>query len=161
MRPWLVALIVLVAAALVVAFSARPAALGSLVDITAATVRSDKHHVPMLRCGRLSLRASHNHTVIGRAAQYAGAIGSNTSVYLGIAEAAADLDEECPDLERVLDLSVMTLSSGPTILALARSACRAETEEEARRWEEILAALWAAAEFPDAETALAARSATP
>lgn len=161
MRPWLVALIVLVAAALVVAFSARSAALGSLVDITAATVRSDRHHLPMLRCGRLSLRASHNHAVIGRVAEYAGAIGSNTSVYLGIAEAAADLDEECSDLERVLDLSAMTLSHGPTILALARSACRARTPEKADRWEEVLASLWAAAEYPGAETALAARTGTP
>lgn len=158
MNRWILIPIALLIGALLLVGITRPDAARSVAGIARSTVASDKHHLPMLQIGRLAMRASHNHAVIERAAEYAGVMGSNTSIYRGIAEAAADLDQECPDLERVLDLAAMCSSDGGAILALARSACRTATPEDARRWEEVYAQVLSVAQYPDVETALAANA---
>ena len=158
MRPWILIPLVLLAGALLLVGTTRPEAARSVAGIAKSTVTAGKHQLPMLQIGRLAMRASHNHAVIERAAEYAGVMGSNTSIYRGIAEAAADLDADCPDLDRVLDLAVVCGSDGGAILALARSACRTTTPEEVQRWEDVYAQILSVAQYPDVESALAANT---
>ena len=104
------------------------------------------------------IRARHNLDVITRAAEYVGSIGSDTGVFLAIADAAAAADDECPELERVLDLAVRNTRGTAVLIPLCEVICSGGTPEQMTAREAILHRLETTAVYPDAATALAERS---
>lgn len=136
-------------------FGEKYGALGS-VGHTLLDARRDQGHI--LQVGGALVGARHNLDVVTRAARYISEIGSNTRVFRGIAEVAAEADEECERLDAVLDLAVMRTSESMTILALARSACNLETPEQEAQWQAVYDAMLADAEYPTLEAALAAQT---
>lgn len=134
--------------------------LGALGSVGRTLVNADQAQLPLIECGGMALRADHNRAVITRAADMIIAVGSNTGVFMRIAEYAAEADHECPLLDEVLDLAVCKTSESDYVLALAEAACRVETAEQEAVWRAHFDEIAATAEYPDVETALAAREAS-
>jgi len=131
--------------------------LGPLGDIAGHLIHAEGHQGPTIRCGGLVLQAEHNMAVIERAAEYVSTLGPNTSMYLQIAQRAADADHECPRLEAVLDLAVRMTSGGGLIYGLADGACGEFTDDEAGRWQEQFDTVAAMATYATVEEAVAAQ----
>ena len=135
-------------------FRGKVTALG---DVGGTLVSADCNYVPVVQCGAVVLKAEHNVDVITQAADYLVAVGGNTQVFMEIAKVAANAEAECPRLDKVLDLAVMKQSESVRVLALARSACGVQTEEQVAQWESEYEALVATAEYASVEAGLASR----
>ena len=135
-------------------FRAKGRALG---DVGGTLVSADCNYVPVVKCGGVVLKAQYNIDVIARAAEYLVAVGGNTQVFMEIARIAADTDSECPRLDEVLDLAVMKHSESVRVLALAKSACLLQTEEQVAGWQHEFDALAASAEYASVEAGLSSR----
>ena len=129
----------------------------ALSDVGGTLVSADCNYGPVVDCGGVVLRAKHNLNVVTRAADYLVAVGGNTKVFMEIARIAADAEAECPRLNEVLDLAVMKRSESMHVLALARSACRLQTEEQIAQWQRVYDELAASAEYTSVEAGLESR----
>lgn len=127
----------------------------ALTDVVGTTLMSDAHHVRVVECGKLVLEAEYNYTVITRAAEYMGSLGSNTGTYMAIARLASEADHEVPELGQVLDLAVLKQSESSSIVELGRAAVAINGDIERSSWQARYADMLSTAEYPDLSTALA------
>ena len=132
-------------------YSAKRSALGS---VGRSLFTAHGHQLCIIESGGRILKAKYNLSVITRANEYIATLGSNTLVYRSIARVAADTDCECELLDSVLDLAVVRRSESRTIIALAESACRIETEKQRENWQEVYDEMLAGAEYPSVDIAL-------
>lgn len=135
-------------------FREKVGALGGVGD---TLISADCNQVQVVKCGAVVLHAEHNVDIVVRAADYLVAVGGNTRVFMEIARIAADASDECPLLSEVLDLAVMKQSESMRVLALAKSACNLQTEEQIFAWRREYEALVATAEYSSVDAGLASR----
>lgn len=133
---------------------------GALGSVGQTLLGADYNQVPIVQCGGILITARHNISVVTRAAEYISILGSNTGVFLEIAQIAAEADSECARLADVLDLAVMRSSESMITIALAKNACRLETPEQQAAWQQLYDSMLAGAEYPSVEAALADRRAS-
>jgi hypothetical protein len=135
-------------------YAAKRAALGSVGH----TLVNAKHHqAVIIEGGGHAFRAKYNLTVIARATEYMGTLGSGTSVYREIARIASEADRECTRFEAVLDLAVRSTSNSQRVLVIAESVCKIDNQEDEANWQAAYDAMLEIAEYPSVEAAVASQ----
>jgi len=128
----------------------------ALGDVARTVGDAGMHQAVVIQCGGKVFRAKHNLDVITRVAGYVATIGSNTGVYMAVADAAADAPAECPVLDELLDLALMKQSESATLIGLIETACREKSPDEMERWQATYRRLHDQREYLTVEDALAA-----
>ena len=128
----------------------------ALGDVVRTVGDADMHHGVVIQCGKKVFRARHNLDIITRVAGIVGTVGSNTMVYMAVADAAADAEAECPVLDELLDLALMKQSESMTLIGLIETACAEKSSQDEVLWAETFQYLYDRREYPSVEEALAA-----
>jgi tetratricopeptide (TPR) repeat protein len=112
------------------------------------------HQGAILEIARLVPTAEHNIRVISHCAYLASKFGYSTGPLIDIAKLAALCDWECEELYELAELDVMKKSDSAGLMQLARSAVKAESEEEKKQLRQGIEDFKAAADYKSIEEAL-------
>jgi tetratricopeptide (TPR) repeat protein len=112
------------------------------------------HHGAIVEIARLVPKAEYNIPVIVHCAYLASKFGYHTVPLMDIAQLAVLCDQECEELRDIAELAVLKLSGTAQVVQLAKSAFRAQGEEEKKQLRKKIEELKATADYKNIEEAL-------